>query len=243
MMKFEKTYKEYMKQFVVEGILGSVAAAIPRTIGKAVGNVVKQAYADNPYVQAFGQIRQDQQGQRSELRSKNAEILQGVKEDLKNDPNFVNTPITFTDSTYTPLSGGKPVSSTQITYKDLVTGARLDRVRRAARRIDIDQLEAIENLIGEMDLNTLNLFDTATQNKIKEEIIKTSKELEDKLKNDQGEDYKKREAEVEKVFAGVQQDLQKYLKPLGSGKTNTEKRDWLYILAYLGGKTSLHIKR
>ena len=82
-----------------------------------------------------------------------------------------------------------------------------------------------------------------TQNKIKEEIQKTSKETEDKLKTNEGEDYKKRKAETEKVFIGVQQDLQKFLKPLGTGKENTEKRDWLYILAYLGGKTSLHVKR
>jgi hypothetical protein len=242
-MKFDKTYKQYMEQFVVEGLLGSVAAAIPRTIGTAVGNVVKQAYADNPYVQAFGQVRQKQQGERSELRAKNAEVLQGVKEDLKNDPNFINTPIIFTDSTYSPLSGGKPINNTKITYKDLVNAAKLDRTRRRQRGVDIDQIEAIENLIGEMDLNTLNLFDTATQDKIKEEIQKTSKETEDKLKNTQGEDYKKRQAEIEKVFVGVKQDLQKYLKPLGVGKSNTEKRDWLFILAYLGGKTSLHVKR
>lgn len=241
-MKFNKKYNEYMDQFVVEGLLGSVAAAIPRTIGTAVGNVVKQAYADNPYVQAFGQVRQAQATERSEIRAKNAEVLQAVKEDLKNDPNFINTPITFTDSTYRPLSGN-PVKNTRITYKELTTFSKLDNTRRSRRSFDIDQIEAIEYLITEMDLNALNLFDTATQNKIKEEITKTSKETEDKLKTNEGEDYKKRQAETEKVFIGVQQDLQKFLKPLGTGKDNTEKRDWLYILAYLGGKTNLHVKR
>jgi len=243
-MKFEKTYKQYMEQFVVEGLLGSIAAAIPKTIGKAVGNVVKQAYADNPYVQAFGQVRQDQQGQRSEVRAKNAEVLQGVKDDLKNDPMFIRTEITFTDSSYVPLSSGrKYINNTKISYYDLVNDPKLGEKRMQTRGVDLDQLEGIEKLISEMDLNTLNLFDTETQNKIKEEIQKTSKEAEDKLKNTQGEDYKKRQAETEKVFIGVQQDLQKYLKPLGVGKSNTEKRDWLFILAYLGGKTSLHVKR
>jgi len=243
-MKFNKTYNEYMKEFVAEGLLGSVAAAVPRTIGTALKNVVKNAYADNPFVQAASQVRQQQATERSEVRSKNKEILEKVKTDLKNDPNFTNTKITFTDSTYVPhLSTGRKIDRTTLSYGEIETASTIDRYRRTARSIDIDQIEGIKKLISETDLNKYNLFDSNVQNKLKEKIKLISAETEKNLKTNEGEDYKKRLADVDKVFEGIKQDIQIYFKPLGVGKTNSEKQDWLYILIYFGGKNGLEIKR
>jgi hypothetical protein len=225
-MKFEKTYKQYMEQFVVEGLLGSIAAAIPKTIGKAVGNVVKQAYADNPYVQAFGQVRQDQQGQREAQRSKEGEILKKLEEELMNDPHFISKQITFVFS----MSG---VSTTEHKkYSDL---------RKYNTRKEIDAINAISKVVAQVDLNdpSFNLYNSTVQKNLSEKVNEVLTKENKEKKEDMGEDYKKVKAEIPNIMRTLERMLKNILQPLGGtgSKSVDQKEIWLFILANMSGTT------
>lgn len=224
-MKFEKTYKEYMKQFVAEGLLGSVAAAIPRTIGTAVGNVVKQAYADNPYVQAFGQVRQAQAGEREAQRSKEGEILKKLEEELMNDPQFISKQITFIFS----LSG---VSKTENkTYSDL-TQFKTEK--------DTYERNAISKVVAQVDLNkpSFNLYNSTVQKNLSEKVNEVLTKQNKEKKEDMGEDYKKVKAEIPNIIKKLERMLKDILQPLGgASKSVDQKIIWLFILANMSGTT------
>lgn len=224
-MKFNKKYNEYMDQFVVEGLLGSVAAAIPRTIGTAVGNVVKQAYADNPYVQAFGQVRQAQAGEREAQRSKEGEILKKLEEELTNDPEFIKKQITFVYS----MSGRGNVTEKK-TYSDLTQF----RTRR-----DTDTINAISKVIAQVDLNnpSFNLYNNNVQNNLKDKISEIILKYNKQGKEDMGEDYKKVKTEIPNIIKKVERMLEDTLKPLGVNKSLQNKITWLFILANMSGTT------
>lgn len=224
-MKFEKTYKEYMKQFVVEGILGSVAAAIPRTIGKAVGNVVKQAYADNPYVQAFGQVRQAQAGEREAQRTKEGKILNELEKEMMNDPNFIKKRINFTFE----LSAGTGLLSEQKSYNELSNYPTKER----------DKVRAIKKVIAEVDLNdpSFNLYNQKVKDSIKEKVNEIIQKTNKEQKQDQGEDYKKVKADTQNILIKIERMINDTLKPLGVNKSIENKVVWLYILAAMTGST------
>jgi hypothetical protein len=224
-MKFNKTYNEYMQQFVAEGLLGSIAAAIPRTIGKAVGNVVKQAYGDNPWVQAYGQVRQQQSGEREAQRSKEGEIFAKVEEDLQNDPNFISKKITFVYS----LSTGSPITESK-SYADLTQY----RTRR-----DTDKINAISKVISEVDLNntSFNLYNGTVQKSLKEKISEVILKENKEKKQDMGEDFKKVKAEIPNIINKIERMLKDTLQPLGANKGLGKKITWLFILANMSGST------
>jgi len=218
-MKFNKLYKQYMESFVSEGLLGSIASAIPRTIASTVGNVVKQAYADNPYVQAYGQVRQAQKGEREAQRTKEDAVLEKVKKELMDDPSFINKKISFQD----------PSKSLNVTasYNEL-TNYRLTVINRASQ-------EEIKELIQEKDLNNPNIYDDTAKKLIIDKIQKVVDQMNKESKQDKGEDYNKVKTDVKQVLLKLDRMLKDLFKPI-SNENIGKKIIWMYIITAITGE-------
>ena len=74
-MKFNKIYNIYLEKYLNEGLLGSIAAAVPRTVGHIAKDIATAGLKDNLVAQAFGQVREKQAGEREAQRTKEGKVL------------------------------------------------------------------------------------------------------------------------------------------------------------------------
>jgi len=225
-MKFNKVYNVYLERYVNEGILGSVASAIPRTMGYIAKDIATAGLKDNLIGQAFSQVRQTQAGERTESRSKEDKIVEKVKSELTNDPSFINKKITFKDA-------AKSLNIT-VSYNEL-TNYRLSVVSRPNQ-------EAIKDLISEKDLNSMSLYNNNARNIIRDKIKEVLTEFDKESKEDMGEDFKKVKVDENQVLMKIERKIKDVFKPGMDSRSMSDKLTWIYIIATIGG-LSLSIER
>lgn len=223
-MKFNKIYNTYLEKYLNEGMLGSIAAAIPRTVGYIAKDIATAGLKDNLIGQAFGQVRQQQAGERESQRTKEGKVLDTLKEELMNDPNFIKKKINF------EFDAGRGLTNEQKSYNELSDfGARADR----------DKIRVIKKIIAEVDLNdaSFNLYNNNVQSTIKQKILEVIQKINTEDKQDLGQDYKKVKTDSQQVLTKLERMINDTLKPLGVGKSVENKVIWLFILAAMSGST------
>lgn len=222
-MKFNKTYNLYLEKYLNEGLLGSIAAAVPRTVGYIAKDIATAGLKDNLIGQAFSQVRQQQATERGEQRTKEGKVLEILKEELMNDPQFIKKKINFT------FDAGSGLTNEQKSYNELSNFSARDR----------DKIRVIKKIIAEVDLNdpSFNLYNNTVKSTIQQKIIEVIQKINKEDKEDLGQDYKKIKVDNQQILTKLERQIQDYLKPLGVNKSVENKVIWLYILSTMSGST------